>query len=163
MLAACQNMPEPYAPPVQRQPFENPRPYRISRVVSMADGDADAHIVQDIPKAQGGTWRWTGQKPTLHVAIRTNEKLKFTIDYSVPDVTLKDTGPVTIVFFVNGHEVDRQRQATAGEFHFEKPVPAEWINAGQENTVSAEIDKVWIAPRDGAKLGFILTRMGLTQ
>ena len=47
-LTGCEKMPETYAPPVQRQPFENFRPYRITRVVDMSDGDVDSHVVHDI-------------------------------------------------------------------------------------------------------------------
>ena len=63
LLSACQNMPEPYAPPEQRQPFENFRPYRISRVVNMADGDVESHIVSGITDISGGSWRWAEQRP----------------------------------------------------------------------------------------------------
>jgi hypothetical protein len=51
----------------------------------------------------------------------------------------------------------------SGEQHFEKAVPAEWIEPGKDTLLAASIDKVWVAPADGAKLGFILTRIGLTQ
>ena len=75
LLSSCQNMPEPYAPPVQRQPFEEGRPHRMTRIVSMSDGDWLAHVVQDIPPGEPGSWKWTGAKPTIKVVARTNQGL----------------------------------------------------------------------------------------
>lgn len=156
-------MPETYAPPEQRQPFENFRPYRITRVVDMADGDADSHIVSGIVGGPGGPWRWAGQKPVVHVTLRSTENLVFTIDFSVADATFKYTGPVRMTFYVNDHALGSEHYGSAGVYHFEKPVPAEWLEANKEATLAAEVDKVWTSPEDGVKLGFILTRIGLRQ
>jgi hypothetical protein len=161
-MCACQNMPAPYAPPEQREPFENFAPYRISRVVEMADGDADKHFVRDI-RGQSGTWRWTGKHPEVHVFLRTNQMLHCIVDFTIVEATFKDTGPVTLTFFVNGHVLGTERYTASGPQHFDKPVPPEWVEAGKETTVGAEIDKVWVSPADQAALGFILTRMGLAQ
>jgi len=156
-------MPEPYAPPVQRQPFEEGRPHRISRIVNMSDGDWTAHVVQDIPPGEPGPWKWTGQKPTVKIVTRTNQGLRYVIDFTLPDATFKETGPVTMTFLVNDRVLDSLHYKASGEQHFEKAVPPEWIEPGKETLVAASIDKVWVAPADGAKLGFILTRIGLSQ
>jgi hypothetical protein len=163
LLSSCQNMPEPYAPPVQRQPFEDGRPHRMARIVNMSDGDAMAHVVQDIAPGEPSAWKWTGQKPTVKVTARTNEKLHYTIDFSIAEATLKDTGPVTLTFLVNDHPLDSVRYTRAGDYHFEKTVPPEWVEPLKDALLAVAIDKVWTAPADGAKLGFILTRIGLTQ
>ena len=57
-------MPETYAPPIQRQPIENARPYRVQRLIAMGDGDAEAFIVKDIARGtpEGGAWRWTQKR-----------------------------------------------------------------------------------------------------
>jgi hypothetical protein len=163
LVSSCQKMPEPYAPPVQRQPFEDGRPHRMTRIVNMSDGDWMAHVVQDIPPGEPSPWKWTGQKPTLKVVARINQGLKYTIDFSIAEATLTSTGPVTITFLVNDHALDSVRYTAAGDQHFEKAVPPEWVEPMKDVLLAASIDKVWIAPGDGAKLGFILTRIGLTQ
>lgn len=163
LLSSCQNMPEPYAPPVQRQPFEEGRPHRMLRMVNMSDGDWMAHVVQDIPPGEPGSWKWTGAKPTVKVVARTNQGLRYTIDFSIAEATLKSTGPVTLTFLVNDHPLDSVRYTKAGDYHFEKAVPPEWVEPMKDTLLAASIDKVWVAPGDGAKLGFILTRIGLTQ
>lgn len=156
-------MPEPYAPPVQRQPFEDSRPHRMSRIVNMADGDAASHVVQDIAPGEPAAWKWTNQKPIVKVVPRTNLRLRYVIDFTVPEVTFKVTGPVTITFSVNDHVLDSVRYTKSGEYHYEKDVPPEWVEPLKDTFLAASIDKVWVSPTDGAKLGFILTRIGLTQ
>ena len=53
--------------------------------------------------------------------------------------------------------------AAAGEKHFDKPVPANFLRARSVNFAALEIDKVWVSKTDGAILGFILTRAGFKQ
>jgi hypothetical protein len=161
-LAGCQNTPPPYAPPMQRQVFDTFRPYRVQRIVNMSETAADPNIVKDI-LGYTGSWRWTNQNPTVKVRVKSNANLRYIIDYSVADVTMKETGPVTLKFSVNGQELGEEHHLAAGTFHFEKAVPAEWVKPGEDTLVSASIDKVYVAKGDGAKLGFILTRIGLTQ
>jgi hypothetical protein len=162
VVCGCQNMPAPYAPPVQRPLFEDYHP-RMVRVVDMVDPDAHLKFAQDFFDQPGGSWRWTGKRPTVKLKLRSNENLKYTIDFTVPGVTFKETGPVTISFFVNDHKVDEVRYETTGVKHFEKPIPADWVIPGQDTTVGAEIDKTWVAKDDGAILGLIISRIGLTQ
>lgn len=164
LLSSCTQMPDAYAPPVQRKPIEDATPYRVSRVINMNDPDAASHIVKDIDGGvQGGSWRWAFQRPTIQVILRSTENQKFVIDFAIAQVTFKDTGPVTLSYSVNGHLLDKVRYTTSGEKHFEKPVPSQWLKQDMTTLVSAEIDKLWTAPQDGAKMGFILIRMGLTQ
>ncbi len=163
VLSACQNMPEPYAPPEQRQPFENFRPYRITRVVNMADGDAEAHFVSGITSISGGSWRWTEKRPTVRLTIRSNENLTFLIDFAIAGATFAQTGPVNLLFYVNDHLVGSIHCPAPGEQHFETKIPPGVVEANKEVTLAAEIDKVWVPPQDGPPLGFILTRIGLKQ
>ena len=161
--SACQKMPGPYAPPVQRQPLADFRPYRISGIVNMSDADAQTRFVQDITGLQAATWRWTGKRPTVRVMTRSTENLKYTIDFAIVEATLATTGPVTVTFLVNDRVLDRARYTRAGSQHFEKPIPAGWVTAGEDVTVGAEVDKLWVPPDNSPKLGMILVRMGLTQ
>jgi len=162
LLTACQNMPEPYMPPQQRSPLEEFRPYRATRLVQMADSDAAGFFVQDIGDLEGN-WRWTGKRPTLRLRPRAFEGLHYAIDFTLPDVTFKETGPVTLSFYVGDRLLASERYASAGAHHVDKPIPPDWIVPGQDTLIAAEIDKVWVSKTDGAKLGFVLTALGLTQ
>ena len=158
-LCGCQNAPQAFAPPEQRPQL---RELYTSSVVSVGDVGARGHFVQDIDDyVAAGTWSWTRQRPTVRVRVGYNASLKYTIDFALAQRTLKDTGPVNLSFYVNDHLLDRVRYVHAGQLHFEKPVPPEFLRPGATNTVAAEIDKVWVSQDSGARLGFILVRMGL--
>ena len=160
ILSGCESVPE-YAPPAQRPLFEGYKP-RAARVVNMEDVDAALHFVRDFSYGTPA-WRWTLQRPAVKIKVRTDDPLKYTIDFTLPEVTFKDTGPVTIAFTVNDRVLDRVRYTAPGYQHFEKAVPRDWIPNGQDATIGAEIDKMWTSKEDGSRLGFIITRIGLAE
>jgi len=162
-LGGCGNLPEPYPPPTQRPLFE--ASFEAVRLLEMADADAERYFVEDISaELEGNTWRWTGKRPTIRLRSGSNQKLVYSIDFAIAGSTLEQTGPVTLSFFVNDHLLDRVRYATAGRRQFRKPVPAEWLEGGEDLTLAAEIDKLWKPPQpDGKPLGFILVALGLEQ
>ncbi len=45
------------------------------------------------------------------------------MDFSIPERTMRDTGPVTLTFTVNGKLLDRLRVEQAGEHHYAHDVP----------------------------------------
>jgi hypothetical protein len=157
-------MPEWYPPPPQRQPLTIPEPPAGSMMVNMNDLDAPAHFVKDISSTlEGATWRWTQKRPTLKILLVKTQGLKFATDFTIWEGTLKQTGPVTISFFVDDKLLDNVRYDTPGYKHFEKPVDPAWLQTGTDTLVSAEIDKVYVDPGDKATLGFILTKMGFER
>jgi hypothetical protein len=85
------------------------------------------------------------------------------MEFAIPEVTFAQRGPVVVSVFVNGQLLDRSRYEKGGEFRIEKPVPAEWLRTDLHNYVTLEIDKPWVAPQDGARLGFILKSAGFLQ
>lgn len=161
-LCGCRVGSDEYPVPTQRPSFEG---YKLpaARVVNMDDADATLHFVRDISSGLAANWRWTDQRPAVRVRVRAVEKLKYTIDFTLPEATFKDTGPVTVTFTVNDHVLDSVRYDAAGSQHFEKAVPAEWVAINKDATVGAEVDKMWISKEDGGRLGFILTRLGMTE
>jgi len=162
LLSGCQSLPGPFAPPEQRQPFDNFAPYRVHKIVDMGEPDANQHIVTGIV-GDTGPWRWTNKRVEVRVFLRTNQMLRYVIDFSIVDATFKDTGPLEFSFYVNGHVVDHRRYTSPGSEHFEKPIPEDWVEPGKDAIVGAEVDKVWVSPADHQPLGFVLTRMGLLQ
>ncbi len=120
------------------------------------------HVVSDVMGPADG-WSWTGKHPVVKVLPRVNRNIQYVADLAVADATFKSTGPVTITFEVNGHKLDTVRYDQPGKFQFAQDVPEEWIVPGKDTLLGAEIDKVWTSPGDGAKLGFILTKIGITE
>jgi hypothetical protein len=163
-LAGCASLPDTYPPPIQRDSIQGPEINPVGHFVSMNGPTADAHIVRDIAAStEASAWRWTGQRPELRFRLSFTKGLRFVMDFALAEVTFPQRGPVTISFVINGHLLDKVRYEQAGEKHFEKRVPAAWLRADADTLVAAEIDKVWIAPSDGARLGFILIRAGFIE
>jgi hypothetical protein len=164
LLTGCANIPDSYAPPVQRRPLSGTEPSPVGHFVNMSDPNAYAYIVKDVSEAaEAGSWRWARKHPELRFFLETTEHLNFKADFSVAESTFRDTGPVTISVLINGKLLDTIRCAEPGEKHFDKPVPAKLLRAKAMNFAALEVDKVWVSKTDGAVLGFILTRAGFTQ
>jgi hypothetical protein len=163
-LCSCERYPDSYPPPEQHHPVEGANPAPFSMMVEMSSPDADLHFVKDIePGSAGDFWRWTGQQPTVKILAITNDKLKLTCDFALWDTAFHQTGPVEISFLVNEHLLEKVRYTSPGTKHFEKLVPPGWLTTDVESTVSARIDKLYTAPQDGMKFGFILVRIGFLQ
>jgi hypothetical protein len=162
LLCSCDRLPETYPPPTQRQPpASTPDPSVI--MVEMSDPDSAQHIVKDIYEPFGSTWRWTAKQPTVKVLVYATDNVRLSSDFTIWSEGLQQTGPIELSFFVNGHLLDKVRCATAGYQHFEKAVPADWLSADTESTISVDVDKLYVSPHDGKKFGFILTRLGFLR
>jgi hypothetical protein len=160
---ACATLPDSYPPTAQREPAlleDAPRTARI--LLRMIEPETGASIVRDIPLEVSGPWRWTGKRPTVRIYLTSIEGLKAVVEYSVAEATLKQTGPVTFQFFVNGHLLGVEKQDKPGNYRFEKAAPATMLEPNAANELAVEVDKPFVAPEDGAKLGFILTTIGFT-
>lgn len=164
LLAGCVSIPDSYAPPIQRQPVYGPEGTELKPYVAMNDPYAELHIAGGVSKAlEGGTWRWTSEKAELKFApaVHTNQKLR--VEFAVAENTFPSTGPITLTLTVNGKALDKVRYDSAGQKRFEKPVPSAWMLPSLENFVVIEVDKPWVSPKDGAKLGVILLGAGFVE
>lgn len=163
-LGACGDSTLWYEPPPQRRLLPKTTLLRLSPMVAMSDAGASRHFLRDIaPGTEGDAWRWTGQHPAVSLQVHGTSGLKFHIEFTVPDVTFKETGPVTLRFTINDHEVGSVHCDGPGSRVFEAQAPPSWLMPEKINILAADIDKVYVAPADGEKLGFILTNIGLTD
>jgi hypothetical protein len=164
LLAGCVRAPESYPPPIQRQPLPDLEESASGMLVNMSDPNAGAYFVRDIsPGLEGGRWRWTNQRPELKFFLESTKGLKLVWDFSVAEVTFKETGPVTVSFYVNGRPVGRLPCPKPGDYKFEQPVRQELLRANEYNTIAAQADKLWVSQTDGVKLGFTMTRAGFLR
>jgi len=161
-IGACQRGPSPYPLPEQEPQFIGFKPH-AERVLNMADADAPSYFLRDIQPDLHESWRWAMRRPAVKIKVHAATNVKYTLDFALPEITFRDTGPVTIAFMVNDHLLARVRYEHAGSYHFEKEVPEAWLTPGTEATVGAEIDKMWTSTLDGAQFGFIIMRMGLAE
>jgi hypothetical protein len=159
-LCSCVNQPDYYAPPKQREAFAGPDTRHLQHFIKMNDPYAEAHFLRDVGPLENESWRWTGQRPTLRFVVPKIPKLRFVMDFGLSSETMKQTGPVTITYYVNGRVLDQVTYESEGQKRFEKIVPPDWLKDGEDVVASAELDKVWVSPEDGNKLGVTLVGAG---
>ena len=160
-LCACERGPIYYPPPEQRKPVEGAIPEAYSMMLEMDHPDVSQYIVKDVYNSSDSPWRWTLQEPTFKLLAWSTAHVKLNADIALWPEAFKQTGPLELSFFVNGHLLDKVSYTTPGPKHFEKPVPPDWLATEVESTISFKVDKLYMAPADGWKYGVILTRIGL--
>jgi hypothetical protein len=164
LLSGCSRSKDSKAPPSQQGMVRRKQMAPTKSVVFMNDPAALDYVVRDVSDAlEGNRWRWTFEHPELQFVLKSTEKLKFEADYSVADATLKDTGPVTVTFSVNGHDLPPVKHAKTGDYKFSQPVPAAWLSTDGFTKVGIDVKPLWVAPSDGKKLGLILIRAGFVS
>ena len=137
-------------------------PGELSNFVRMSDTLVEEYIVRDIVGDNSG-WRWALAHPELRVRTKTARGLKLAMDFAVPPVTFRVTGPVRITCFVDGKSLGAMEVPKPGQYRYERPVPDGWVRAGVPVTITAETDKLFVAKDDGAQLGFLLGGAGLIE
>jgi hypothetical protein len=112
------------------------------------------------PKADG---YWTLDEPELRFRLSSVQNHVFRERFYLSQDTLKQTGPLIVDFYVNGHHLDRARFAKDGDSIYQHDVPAEWLKTGNSlTTVRMVVRNPYIAPRDHARLGMILRSAGFS-
>ena len=166
VLIGCAKAPES-APPEQRAAGQAgaaaPAVIRESSIAMNAP-EADAAVMQDVLNRAGDTpWRWTNQHPRVRLFVGDTAGQKLRVEFTVADATFKQTGPISVTWVVNGKDLATVRYAEPGSQVFEKPVPPDMLRANSENIAGADIDKVFVSPSDGVKLGLILSRIAFVK
>jgi hypothetical protein len=154
-LAAASRIP----PQENYSPADDPGP--PPPFVEMGSPRASECIVRDVELTiEGAGWRWTYLNPTLRFYLRENARQRFAMDFSVIPTTFRDTGPVTLSCYIDKRLLTRLWCPRPGDYHVEQAVPDSWLKGRGSVMVQAVLDKVWTAPADGARLGYVLFRAG---
>lgn len=162
-LSGCVDIPNTYAPPVERRPVTG-WPARPPALIGMGDPEAPAYIVGGISDhVEAGAWRWASKRAELRFILSDTKNVRLVVDFTLPEENLRQTGPVSLSFFVNDVLLETVRYQEPGVKHYEKPIPAEVLRADTYTRLAVEIDKPYRAPQDGKLLGFILNRAGFLQ
>lgn len=163
LCVGCTRLPERFPPPAQRAPLTVPPRGTLGYFFSMSDADAGAYLVKDVATEGPGTWRWVYDHPVLRFFVPAVPRLKFAMDFAIPERTLRETGPVTLTFTINGKLLDRLRCENPGEQHYAHDVPLGMLRANALNLVGIDPNPVWVSKVDGGRLGFILSRAGFME
>ena len=163
LCAACDRAPESFPPPVQRAALIVPPATGLGYFCDMRDPNSNAYVVSGIAERTEVPWRWAFEHPVLRFLVPETGHLHFTLDFSLPERTFRETGPVTLTFTINGKLFDRARFDIPGQLHYSHPVAPEFLKPRGENRVAIDPNPVWVSKADGGKLGFILSRAGFAE
>lgn len=131
--------------------------------MDMRDPNSSAYVVQGIADRTEVPWRWAYEHPVLRFLVPDVGRLRFVLDFSLPERTFRETGPVTLTIALNGKRFDRARFETPGELHYSHAVAPSFLNRHGENRVAIDPEPVWLSKDDGGKLGFIISRAGFAE
>jgi hypothetical protein len=156
----CVRIPDSYPVPEQHQAFSGGA--SDPEYVIAGARDANKFFVRDIQTHDAGLWRWTGPEPELEFSLSSTVNRKLVYDFVINETTFKDTGPVTITFYINDRLLARESYDSPGDKKFEKLVPQEWLQDRERTRVRAKIENTWRTP-DGVLLGILLKRAGFPE
>ena len=133
----------------------------FGEVMTIGKPGAMNYIVKGLlsgdPKADG---YWTREESELRFRLSSPDHHFFRERYFLPSETMKQTGPLDVEYYVNGHLLDHTRLAKDGELVYEHDVPKEWLKSGELTVVRMHIQNPYVSPRDGVKLGILLRSAG---
>ena len=152
-----------YAAPPQRSLDLGPDPGGLNAFVTMDDPVSDDYIVKDISPGRDFR-RWAFIAPELRFRLKEPRHLNFAVDFAIPEVTYKVTGPVTVSYAVNGQTLGVAAVRPAWRFPpGEAGAGRAGSTGGKQVHVTFQATPRWISPEDGAQLSFLLRSAGFTQ
>ena len=148
--------------PEQRPVSEGRDPGDLGIFISMGDPYAPEYVVRDI-SPEKSNWRWAFVRPELKVRVPATPGFRFLMEFAVPEVTFRETGPIHVTCYLDGKSLGPLLVQEPGRHRYEKHVPAGLVQAGALVTVTADVDKRFIAKEDGAQLSFLLGGAGFIE
>lgn len=137
--------------------------YAFGETMTIGKPGASQYVVKGVlvgdPKSNAF---WTLDEPELKFLLSSVQHHVFREHFFIAQETLKVTGPLTVDFYVNGHLLDQGRFAKDGDVLYQHEVPVDWLKTGALTTVKMRVHNPYIAPRDGARLGFLLMSAGFS-
>jgi hypothetical protein len=125
----------------------------------MSDAAAGAYIIQGFRSHSEGSWRWAHDHPLLRFSLPESGPLQFSMSFTLPEGTFRETGPVTLALSINGKSFDSIHCDHFGDYHFVQPVPDDLLHKPGVNLVAMDPDKT-ATPE---KLGFVLLQAGFVE
>jgi len=133
----------------------------IGERMIVSSADAYRYFVNEIIMCPPGSpFCWTQDAPELKFWLTSNRDRVFTAQFKLSSDTLKQTGPIVIDYFINGHFLERVRYAEEGDHTYLHAVPSGWLRTDDYTIVKMQIRNPYVSPLDGAKLGVLLVSAG---
>ena len=122
---------------------------------------AKGHFLSDVMDLPDESLQiWTFERPRYFFDVQSRSNLRFRLDVHVPDKIFNSIGPFRMMVWIGEKQLGQQTLASAGDHRFEHPVPPDWIPPAGLTIVETTLDKYYVAPEDGQKLGYMFVRGG---
>ena len=106
--ASCVRAPESYPAPEQHFPFRS-GDAGPADFITLDNSVVASSVIKDVFVDEEGPWRWTGANPELRFALSSTANRTLVVDFAINDRTFRDTGALTIGYYVNDHLAARER------------------------------------------------------
>ncbi|MFB3776597.1 MAG: glycosyltransferase family 39 protein [Bryobacteraceae bacterium] len=129
--------------------------------VDSSQPGAVRHLLEDIQgPLEPVVWRWTFDRPAMLFHVPPHPGVRFKLEFVLLDQIFRALAPVELTVRMNGRELGRQRYHVLGNLSFERTVPPELLRDDGVALVETTLDKYWVSPGDGRKLGYMFFRGG---
>ena len=129
--------------------------------IECARGGAARHFLRGVQDMmEPDRWRWTFERPAILFHVPRRDGVRFKMDFAIHGPSLGKMMPLELTVRVNGKELGRRRYLTPGSQTFEQAVPPGLLRADGVALVETELDKYYVSPLDGQKLGYLFERGG---
>lgn len=123
----------------------------------------NSHLLHDVlPGAESEEQRWTLERPA-YLLHAPGAKVRLRLHVRLAAETFRSTGPVRLTAWINGRRLGDERYTTAEDHVFVHDVPPEWLGPDGLSLVETTLDRYWIAPTDGVKLGYLFLSADLEK
>lgn len=140
------------------------QPVVRSASFAMRNADSRSQLAGGIYAVEGNAWRWTAGDFGLVLAPppgASSRGARLAFAFSIADVIIRRTGPITLSAYVNGAQVGAQTYSTAGAESFSVMVPAALLSESPV-AVDFHLDKrIPSGVLEGRELGVIAESVGL--
>jgi hypothetical protein len=151
--AACKRHPKPSAEDTGKP----------AMMLAMSDGRSQMQLVHGFYQLEAGAWRWTGKTFGVSLRVPANaarDGARLMMKVTVPQTQVDRLKSLTLSAQVNGVDVAPETYSRAGEFLYERDIPAAALVRDMAS-VEFSLDKVTPpVPPDVRELGIVVTSVG---
>jgi hypothetical protein len=131
--------------------------YAFGETMTIGKPGASQYVVKGVLVGDAKSQAfWTLDEPELRFRLASVHDHVFRERFFLPLETLKQTGPLMVDFYVNGHLLDQTQFAKDGNVVYQHAVPVEWLKTDSLTTVQMHVHNPYISPRDHTRLGILL-------
>ncbi|MDX2154464.1 MAG: hypothetical protein SFV54_27230 [Bryobacteraceae bacterium] len=135
---------------------------RLRQVLTFDQPGSTRFVISGVHEGDpGSAQRWTDRRAVLRFWPTQGKDLTLRARFYLPDVTLRDTGPVVVALAVNHRTLVRHRYTEAGSYDLVAPVPRAAVAVDSPLIVELAVEPPWVSPSDQTTLGVLLHEVSI--